>query len=162
MTIVGETTIEVRHNFETAHRLFQTPGKCENIHGHSFWCNLELVGEVGKTGMLADLDFGDVKKKFRSFLDENFDHRTLLNKEDPWAKPVFFATQTNVEHVFTADSSTAYSLPGLFPTEGDPTTENIAYWIATWALQAFPWAVEHVVVKVQETAVNAATCSLSR
>jgi 6-pyruvoyltetrahydropterin/6-carboxytetrahydropterin synthase len=154
VTIVGETTISVRHNFETAHRLYQTPGKCENIHGHSFWCDLELVGNVGATGMLADLDFGDVKKKFRSFLDENFDHRTLLNKIDPWAGQLLFAGAN-------ADGQ-AHFLPGLFPTEGDPTTENIAYWIATWALQAFPWAVEHVVVKVQETAVNAATCSLSR
>jgi 6-pyruvoyltetrahydropterin/6-carboxytetrahydropterin synthase len=159
VSIVSETSISVRHNFETAHRLFQTPGKCENIHGHSFWCDLELVGQVGKTGMLADLDFGDVKKKFRSFLDENFDHKTLLNKEDPWAGDIYFPTTSGI---MGEDPDGPHRLPGLFPTEGDPTTENIAYWIATWALQAFPWAVEHVLVKVQETAVNAATATLSR
>lgn len=154
----GETTITVRHNFETAHRLFLTPGKCENIHGHSFWADLELVGDVDGKGMVAGLDFGDVKKEYRKFLDENFDHRTLLNKEDPWAGDIFLPDITGSQ----VSAKGPHKLPGLFPTEGDPTTENIAFWIGTWALQTFPWDVQYVIVKVQETLVNSAACCLSR
>jgi 6-pyruvoyltetrahydropterin/6-carboxytetrahydropterin synthase len=155
--VTDKTTITVRHNFEAAHRLFLTPGKCEKIHGHSFWVDFTLHGSVDSAGMLDGLDFGDVKKKFRSFLDENFDHRTLLNKDDPWAGAVWLTNPNDTDNI-----GHPVLLPGLFQTEGDPTTENITYWIATWGLQNFPWSVSHVEVVVHETTVNSATCRLAR
>jgi 6-pyruvoyl tetrahydropterin synthase/QueD family protein len=152
VTVIGETSISIRHNMETAHRLFLTKGKCQQIHGHSFWVDLELVGEVDDRGMVAGTDFGEAKRMFRDFLDQNFDHKTLLNQNDPWAGEVIFAN----------DLETRAKLPGLVPTVEDPTTENIAMWIATWAIQNYSWDIQHVVVKVQETAVNAAAISMSR
>jgi 6-pyruvoyl tetrahydropterin synthase/QueD family protein len=161
---VTETSIAVRHNIEVAHRLFRTPGKCENIHGHSMNVELDMFGAVdSSTGMLANLDFSDIKKKFRGFLDYNFDHKTLLNKEDPWAGGLIFQSEHDSEDVRSgAVALTSQTLPGLVTTEGDPTTENIAWWIATWSLENLPWTIENVTVTVHETAVNTATCTLAR
>jgi 6-pyruvoyl tetrahydropterin synthase/QueD family protein len=157
---VTETSIAVLHNIEVAHRLFRTKGKCESIHGHSMKVELAMFGPVdSSTGMLANLDFGDIKKKFRGFLDENFDHKTLLNKDDPWASGLIFAGALFGNPGLPKAEQT---LPGLVPTEGDPTTENIAWWIATWSLENLPWTIENVTVTVNETAVNKAACTLAR
>lgn len=130
-------SITVKHNMEVAHRLSLTPGKCENIHGHSMWVELTLYGEIDPaTGRLSGLEFGDVKTKFRKFLDTEFDHRLLLNSEDP---------------LLIASKEIHY--PGLQETEGDPTTENLALFIASWARMEFHLGCA---VKVQETPVNSA------
>lgn len=132
-------TLQVRHNIEVAHRLSLLPGKCEAIHGHSMWVNLELAGRIwepGGEGRMNGLDFGAIKKEFRGFLDSEFDHRLLLNVTDPVAKN---------------------DLPGLRLCPGDPTTENIARWVAKWAKDLWP---VHVKVLVNETHVNAASFEL--
>lgn len=128
-------TLQVRHNIEVAHRLSLLPGKCEAIHGHSMWVDLELGGGLNGAGLLGGLDFGSVKRAFRGHLDAEFDHRLLLNRDDELA---------------------ALDLPGLRRCLGDPTTEHIAQWIGEWAVDQFPtchgWRV-----RVQETHVNAAS-----
>jgi 6-pyruvoyltetrahydropterin/6-carboxytetrahydropterin synthase len=138
-------TLQVRHNIEVAHRLSLLPGKCEAIHGHSMWVTLELAGRTGRiyetTGLMEGLDFGAVKKAFRGYLDSEFDHRLLLNESDPVAKQA----QSGVD------------LPGLRTCPGDPTTENIARWIAKWSKAQWPGYVK---VQVNETHVNAATYEL--
>jgi 6-pyruvoyltetrahydropterin/6-carboxytetrahydropterin synthase len=125
--------IAVKHNIEVAHRLFLTPGKCENIHGHSMWVTLFLDGEIDSDGLLESIEFGTLKQEFRGYLDESFDHHLLLNAEDPWCKT---------------------ELPGLSPFFGDPTTENIARCIFDWANDK-EMPVHHV--DVWETAVNMAS-----
>lgn len=131
------TTIVVRHNIEVAHRLSQLPGKCEAIHGHSMWVDLELAGYTDTNGLLEGLDFGTVKAAYREHLDSEYDHHLLLNAHDPLI-------------------TTHPDLPGVRLFEGDPTTENIAAWIGGWAMGRFPnlngWRV-----RVAETHVNAAT-----
>jgi 6-pyruvoyl-tetrahydropterin synthase len=162
--------IAVKHNIEVAHRLYETPGKCENIHGHSMWVTLFLDGAIDKRGMLDGLDFGDVKKVFRKHLDETYDHHLLLNASDPFAGPIYpvknIETRTmggwnpheqEREVIVVAgmdDAQPQSFLPGLNATAGDPTTENIASWIAiamSQELERTPLAVE-----VWETSVNMA------
>jgi 6-pyruvoyl-tetrahydropterin synthase len=139
--------IVVRHNIEVAHRLFELEGdKCQNIHGHSMWVEMKLHGHINKHGLLEGLNFGDVKKEFRGFLDKNYDHHLLLNENDPWAQ--------DLDPEQRYDGSTKpILLPGLMATPGDPSTENIAKWIATWAVATFKLKVD---VAVQETHVNGA------
>lgn len=130
-------TLKIRHNIEVAHRLSLTPGKCENIHGHSMWVVAELEGTVDDHGMLLGIDFGEAKALFRSYLDNQFDHHLLLNKDDT---------------ILTS------MLPGLMTTPGDPTTENIAMWIGEWCLGTFAArGIERIRVEVWETQVNSAT-----
>lgn len=137
--------IKVRHNVEMAHRLFLTPGKCEAIHGHSWNVTLQLIGEVDNHGLLASLDFGSIKMLFRKFLDSNFDHRVLLNVNDPWAN---LRLHTNCTE----------ELPGLALFEGDPTTENLAKTIGEWGRLTFP-SMRGIGIEVWETRVNNATWS---
>jgi len=66
-----------------AHRLSLLPGKCEQIHGHSWWVELEIIGPVNGEGII--FEFGAVKRVFRSYLDFEYDHHLLLNDSDPIA-----------------------------------------------------------------------------
>lgn len=150
------TSLHVRHNIEVAHRLSLLEGKCENIHGHSMWVELTIGGlELDKNGIAGGVEFGLLKKIFREHLDTQYDHHLLLNYSDPWADE-------------------KYELPGLVATSGDPSTENIAMWIAhsmdRIIMQNFPQLSSEmhaiplygIEVKVSETSVNAATYSSRR
>lgn len=153
--------ITVRHNIEVAHRLYDLPGKCMQIHGHSMWVELKIHGHLDRHGVLGGLEFGEVKKLFRGYLDEQYDHRLLLNHNDPWSGYHF--TAVPALDAGAADGPTDGSdyivqgkptrLPGLVVVPGDPTTENIAKWIAEWSTETFKHSVD---VKVQETPTNGA------
>jgi 6-pyruvoyl tetrahydropterin synthase/QueD family protein len=121
-----------------AHRLSLTEGKCEQIHGHSWNVTLRLRGEVDESGKV--LEFGDVKKQFREYLDTTFDHHLLLYAKDP------ILLDGVRGHVVSG-------LPGLQLFEDDPTTENFAKHLLIWATDLFDLRAE---VEVWETAVNMA------
>jgi 6-pyruvoyltetrahydropterin/6-carboxytetrahydropterin synthase len=152
--------LTVKHNIEVAHRLSLTPGKCENIHGHSMIVEFSITGAPDKdTGLLipnwqvlseankTPLEFGELKSWFRDLLDEHLDHRLLLNGADP----------------LIADQDSAL-WPGLQLFPGEPTTENIAKWIYEAGYRQFiqfelqPIAGRsNLYVTVHETAVNSAS-----
>jgi 6-pyruvoyl-tetrahydropterin synthase len=173
------TFVAVKHNIEVAHRLFDSyAGKCENIHGHSMWVTMHLNAVMGERGMATDpasgqlLEFGQIKHAFREHLDENYDHRLLLNASDPWSRPIFqvatecicntgpdtdgpdeFCPQHGREEFqgFVPGSTRQDFLPGLQSTLGDPTTENIAKWIGE-AMRGMELPVN--AIEVWETSVN--------
>jgi 6-pyruvoyltetrahydropterin/6-carboxytetrahydropterin synthase len=133
--------LAVRHNIEVAHRLFLTPGKCQQIHGHSMWVTLEVEGQRDATGKVGGLDFATMKTAFRGYLDATFDHRLLLHHDDPFARAL------------DTDSGTNVRLPGLLAMDDDPTTENIAAQVFTMMWARFPTVYA---VDVEETSVNRA------
>jgi len=69
--------IQVRTDFEAAHRLPNYPGPCANLHGHHWtvWGTWQ-VAETGSDGMT--LDMTKLKKELRYCLAD-LDH-TFLNK----------------------------------------------------------------------------------
>lgn len=139
-------SITVKHNVEMAHRLFLTPGKCQRIHGHSFKASLTLAGPVDSAGLVASIDFGSLKTAFRGYLDTQYDHRVLLNKDDPWAG-----------RLHLADTEGWKELPGLRVFEVDPTTENFARIVGEWARDTFvSYGIEQIVINIHETDVNQA------
>lgn len=142
--------VYVSEYIQVAHRLMNLPGKCTQIHGHSMHVTMYLGGEVNENGLIENvdgevLDFSQVKKLFRSFLNTNYDHHLLLNKDDPWAR---FLTSTG-------EGAQGGTLPGLVKCEGDPTTENIAKWIFEAMALAFPVDA----IEIKETATNGVTYS---
>jgi 6-pyruvoyltetrahydropterin/6-carboxytetrahydropterin synthase len=155
------SSIELTHNFEAAHRLYLTPGKCQAIHGHSFLATIRITGTNNGAGLLEGLDFGEVKKVFRGLLDTGFDHRLLLNSKDPWTAK--FGVEKDLDQ-----------LPGLTVLEDmDPTTENLAELIAGemlgWLSNRLGSASQYIrtrrtipalEVYVQETKANAASSNL--
>jgi 6-pyruvoyltetrahydropterin/6-carboxytetrahydropterin synthase len=138
-------SIKVKHNMEMAHRLSQTPGKCEAIHGHSWWVELEIGGDDDDHVLMGGLEFGEVKKQFRDHLDKNFDHKLLLHVDDPFAQDIAIGYD-----------DTPVELPGLQRFGLDPTTENVAASIGRWARQHWGLKFQYRVT-VWETTVNAAT-----
>lgn len=137
--------IELRHNFETAHRLSHkdAPKKCRSIHGHSWWVKATLgAEELDELGMV--LEFGAFKKAWRGFLDEKIDHHLVLSAGDPMA-----------EAIRRVDAEARIL---VLPT--DPTTEVLAAWLferTVEILRTLDTNARLLKIDVQETAVNAAS-----
>jgi 6-pyruvoyltetrahydropterin/6-carboxytetrahydropterin synthase len=155
--------VALRHNMEVAHRLYEIAGKCEQIHGHSMWVTIEIAGSIEHGAMTADgqiLEFGQIKRRLRSFMDENYDHRLLLNAADPFARPLYLiedalpprGNQPSAPPDVLPRSKQIF-LPGLQAVAGDPTTENLAKFIFEELVQTYPTIRA---VEVQETSVNMA------
>ena len=113
------------------------------------------MGPVDATGKV--LEFGAVKKAFRQYLDDNFDHRLLLNEEDPWAKLVMVCAEQ-----IPNDTPDFTLLPGLQRFAMDPTTENVAQILYYWGkayLQGLGGDFRSYSVRIDlwETSVNKAT-----
>lgn len=134
-------SVTVRHNFETAHRLPHLQGKCQSLHGHSWWANVTVSAPDVAAGLVVE--FGPFKTALRAWIDANLDHGSMLGPEDPLG-PVLVAHGCKVRTV-----------PGW------PTVENVAAMIAAQAatilegLTRAPGA-EVTCVRVTETHVNEA------
>jgi len=143
-------TIEIRHNFESAHRLPHLPGKCVNLHGHSFWMTATIEAPTLDRGITVD--YGQAKAYVRKWIDLEWDHGTILGGDDPLAR------------VLTGLGLKVYTLP---PGEW-PTVEHLAHVLGGW-VETFCHDLNrdrdrgnrptlHVRrIHLQETHVNAAT-----
>lgn len=61
--------------FEAAHFLPDHPGKCKDLHGHSYKVEVEFSGHIQRdTGMVADFD--DIKRLVDPIV-QTFDHKLL-------------------------------------------------------------------------------------
>lgn len=89
------------------HRLLNYSGKCRHLHGHNGRAVIVLNGEkLDDRGMLVD--FSDIKKSVRTWIDNELDHRMILNESDPMVK------------ILQELGEPLYLLPD------NPTAENIA------------------------------------
>ena len=162
-------SIAVKHNMEIAHRLYLQPGKCQQIHGHGMQVTLELVGIVNQEGIFGGIDYSDLKKAFRKYIDETYDHRLLLNLSDPFARPIFpveKGEQDDHRGFYVVAEHEQIFLPGLQALPGDPTTENLSLWIAKEMQEIihahWPEAeVFQIIVTIWETGTNNAKTTLS-
>jgi len=60
-------------------------GKCAHPHGHNGRLEVELSSSrLDGRGMV--MDFGDIKKRLKTWVDERLDHQMLLRKDDPLVK----------------------------------------------------------------------------
>ena len=95
--------VQLNHHFDAAHRLPQLAGgnsKCASLHGHTWHVTLGITGPIQDD--MTVVEFGGVKKAFRHFVDEAFDHGTLIGLDDPLL-PVF--QQYGMKHfVFGQDA----------------------------------------------------------
>ena len=107
-------------DFCYGHRLMNYDGKCRYLHGHNGRAVISIEAEsLDDRGMV--LDFSDIKRVVSTWIDDNLDHRMLLNRNDPMV-PVL---QGIGEPLFLLDAN--------------PTAENIAKLIHDCALaNGFP------------------------
>ena len=76
-----EVTIE--ETFAAGHALRNYKGKCENVHGHNYRCQVSLAGEqLDEIGLLVD--FVELKKAVHTVI-ERMDHQ-WLNEFPPFDK----------------------------------------------------------------------------
>lgn len=137
------TELEVTHHFDAAHRLPHLPGKCQSLHGHTWYVAARVRGEVGAGGLVVD--FGLLKDRLRTFLDGAFDHGTLLGSADSLLKPLKAAGTK----VFIFDGSRS---PAQWPT-----VEAVAEVIGWHLTDVFVGTnVRTVEVRVRETVSNTA------
>lgn len=95
------------HDISCGHRVYQHESKCAHLHGHNyrvhFTCEAEELDAIGRV-----IDFSDIKSRLCMWLEDHWDHKTLIWVNDPWAK----------------------ILPTIDPTvvlvDFNPTAENIA------------------------------------
>jgi 6-pyruvoyltetrahydropterin/6-carboxytetrahydropterin synthase len=107
-------------DFCYGHRLLNYDGKCKYLHGHNGRAIITIESAtLDDRGMV--LDFSDIKRVVSTWIDEQLDHRMLLQKTDP----VVPLLEKMGEPLFLMDAN--------------PTAENIARLIYDFtASRGFP------------------------
>ncbi len=83
---MSKVTATRTHEIHCGHRVYGHGGKCRFLHGHQYVFKMECVADnnqLNELGMV--IDFGDIKSKLCQWLEDNFDHRFLIWKDDPLA-----------------------------------------------------------------------------
>jgi len=113
-------TREIR--FCYGHRLLDYSGKCRHLHGHNGRAVISLAApELDALGMV--MDFSQIKRVVSAWIDQNLDHKMILNRRDP----ILPYLEKQGEPVFLLDVN--------------PTAENIARLIYDFTRdQGFPVA----------------------
>lgn len=146
--------VTVRHTWEAGHRLPHLNGKCQSLHGHSWTVEVTVSGHVGDDGVLVE--FADLKRHLRAWVDDHLDHGLMLGTEDPLVRMLLPHGKV---YVFGQEWPT-------HPEDGPlllwPTVENVAHLLARVMQQHLRDTGQHNRVSVervdaQETAVNRAT-----
>lgn len=134
------------HDISCGHRVVGHEGKCRNLHGHNyrihFTCEALVVDVLDNVGRVVD--FSVIKERLCQFLEDYWDHRMLISRDDPI-----------LQALTLIDSS-------VVVVDFNPTAENIAKYLVTKIgpkmLAGTP--VKLVSVTVEETAKCSATFSL--
>ncbi|MDO8806628.1 MAG: 6-carboxytetrahydropterin synthase [Elusimicrobiota bacterium] len=77
---------KIKKTFHLAygHRLLNHRGKCRNLHGHNAVVEVTLTAaKLNRDKMV--MDFSELGKRIKAWLDENLDHKVILAKADPLA-----------------------------------------------------------------------------
>jgi 6-pyruvoyltetrahydropterin/6-carboxytetrahydropterin synthase len=107
-------------DFCYGHRLLNYSGKCRHLHGHNGRAVIVMEGaDLDDRDMLVD--FAEIKRSVRTWIDAELDHRMILSQDDP-VLPLLRELNEPV-----------------YVIEGNPTAENIARLIHQYARsQGFP------------------------
>jgi len=69
-------------DFCYGHRLLNYEGQCRHLHGHNGRVEIDIESDkLDERGMVVD--FSDIKRALKAWIDETLDHRMLLNRADP-------------------------------------------------------------------------------
>ena len=75
------------HDFSAGHRVYGHESKCAMLHGPNyritFTVDAPKLDSVGRV-----MDFSVIKDLLCEWLEENWDHKFLVWKNDPWAMPL--------------------------------------------------------------------------
>jgi 6-pyruvoyltetrahydropterin/6-carboxytetrahydropterin synthase len=100
-------SVTKRIDFCYGHRLLDYDGICKHPHGHNAVAEIEVRTDVLDTRNMV-VDFSDIKRIVKGWIDRELDHKMILRHDDPLVKPL----QSLGEPIFIVDSN--------------PTVERIA------------------------------------
>jgi len=98
------------HDISCGHRVYGHEGSCQYLHGHNyrihFLCEAEKLDEVGRV-----IDFGVIKNTLCVWLEQSWDHKMLLSRQDPFLEQL------------------RHTIGGIVPVPFNPTAENMAEYL---------------------------------
>ncbi len=98
-----------RIEFDAAHRILKHESKCKMLHGHRYAVEATFVAnhldDLGRV-----IDFGEIKEVLGKWIDDNFDHNTILSIKDK----------------ALGDEIEKQTGQKIFYLDENPTAENIA------------------------------------
>lgn len=74
------------HDFSAGHRVYGHESKCAHLHGHNYRVHFQVAPLGGLDSVGRVLDFSVIKSKLCEFLEQAWDHKTLIWNMDPWAE----------------------------------------------------------------------------
>lgn len=123
-----------RIDFCYGHRLLDYDGVCKHPHGHNALVEVDVRTD-SLDGRNMVVDFSDIKKIVKGWIDRELDHKMILRHDDPLLKPL----QALGEPVYVLESN--------------PTVERIARLIFDKAAEN---GIPVVAVRVWETPTSIA------
>jgi 6-pyruvoyltetrahydropterin/6-carboxytetrahydropterin synthase len=126
-------TITRKLELDAAHRLMGHEGKCKNIHGHRYVVEVTAAAqELDKLGRV--IDFSVLKRKLGGWLEENWDHKAILQMSDPLVPALLALSQP------------------VYTTPWPPTGENLAAFLLNLSRVLFAFdGIEVVKIRLWET-----------
>jgi len=124
-----------RLEFDAAHRVMEHESKCKHLHGHRYALEASFASEkLDALGRVVD--FGVIKEKLGAWVDEHWDHTTILHEKDrPLGEKI--ASETG---------------QSIFYLKNNPTAENMAAYILELCKTLFKdCGVKCVGIKLWET-----------
>lgn len=122
-------------------------GKCNQLHGHNWRAEFAVEGPLDDKGMVIDFaNFGIMKV----WINDNLDHRFLVKTNHLMLSPYFHS-----DDEFDVEINEL----GIVPIEFNPTSENMAWWLAHKCAELMNLEIEDITVTVWETCTSAAVYS---
>lgn len=120
--------------FDAGHRVFQHESKCNHPHGHRYKAEIE-VSAPSLDALGRVIDFGKIKELVGQWIDDNWDHAFLFNRNDT-ATALFL-----MENKFRR-----------YEMSCNPTAENMAKELAGIARHKLdPYMMDVIRVRIWET-----------
>ena len=108
----GTVTCTRRLEWDAMHRIPRHESKCAAFLGHRYAAELTCLAPLDDRGRV--IDFGVVKERVGGWIDENWDHTAILQRDDP--DPAI---------QLLAASNTAHGRP-VYWMDVPPTAEQLA------------------------------------
>ncbi|MEP2670208.1 MAG: 6-carboxytetrahydropterin synthase [Cyclobacteriaceae bacterium] len=116
--------------FEAAHAIYEYPGSCQNIHGHSYelWVTVQArqANEEFISGLGIIIDFKDLKTMVQEAVIKVLDHKLILS------------------NVYLAQTKNTFPSDELVKFDFEPTAENLLIFSRNQICSCLP---EHVQIK---------------
>ena len=101
-----------RIEFDSGHRVPTHDGICRMLHGHRYSVEATFVAEkLNSMGMV--IDFAIIKKKLKTWIDDNLDHNVIFDTSDQELGELI--TKSTGQRIFYLDAH--------------PTAENLALYL---------------------------------